>query len=154
MNQFVTTRPGPLWTYANNYKFKDGEKLNIVAHSWGGEVAKLYTFWGQRKIDTLVTLGTPERFDILIDMHRVGNYFNVYSSHDIVQTMGGMAACGPFNSYRRLSVAIPVPGGRTAVQPTSESTTFLELAMSDIQTCTRRRCGMPWRLGSEEQATA
>jgi len=43
------------------YEFKDGEKLNIVGFSHGGNVARLYTqLYNSRKIDVLVNLGTPQ----------------------------------------------------------------------------------------------
>ncbi len=75
--------------FISNYSFAEGEKLNIVAHSWGGELAKMYTWMDGRQIDTLITLGTPQRSDININMVGVGTYLNVYSKHDRTQKLGG-----------------------------------------------------------------
>jgi RHS repeat-associated protein len=78
------------------YPFRPGEALNIVAHSHGGNVAKLFALSGTRKIDTLITLGTPHDFTILPGT--VGNYFNVYSKHDRVQKhLGGTLSGIVFN---------------------------------------------------------
>jgi RHS repeat-associated protein len=67
-----------------------GEPLNIVAHSHGGNVVKLYTqLKGSQKIDTFIALGTPQRSDYTIDRSKVTSYFNVYSTGDHVQSKGG-----------------------------------------------------------------
>jgi len=72
------------------HEFKSGEKLNIVAHSHGGNVVKEYTQLKESKgIDTLVDLGTPQRRDYNIDPKKVGQYLNVYSDYDQVQSIGG-----------------------------------------------------------------
>jgi RHS repeat-associated protein len=72
------------------YHFAPGEKLNIVAHSQGGNVVKAYTnVDGAHIIDTLITLGTPQRSDFTIDPNEVRHYFNVYSANDWVQPLGG-----------------------------------------------------------------
>jgi hypothetical protein len=74
---------------------KPGEKLNIVAHSHGGNVVKLYTqMSGSEIIDTLVTLGTPQRDDYLINAEKVEAYINAYSTNDGVQTKGGRSWAG------------------------------------------------------------
>ncbi len=66
-----------------------GEKLNIVAHSHGGNVVKEYTnLEGSTKIDNLVTLGTPQRSDYNLNQSKVVNYLNGYSNHDMVQSNG------------------------------------------------------------------
>jgi RHS repeat-associated protein len=67
-----------------------GEKLNIVAHSHGGNVVKMYTNMVEaRFIDTLVNLGTPQRGDYEIDRGKVGRYVNASSEFDQVQVNGG-----------------------------------------------------------------
>ena len=72
-----------------------GEKLNIVAHSHGGNVIKEYTHLpSAQKIDTLVNLGTPQRSDYSIDSSKVEHYYNAYSSHDRVQTSGFLDGLG------------------------------------------------------------
>jgi pimeloyl-ACP methyl ester carboxylesterase len=47
--------------FINNYQFAEGETLNIVAHSHGGNVAFLASQQVNRQINNLVTLGTPIR---------------------------------------------------------------------------------------------
>jgi hypothetical protein len=80
-----------LVNFVASYQFKDGEKLNMVAHSHGGNVVKMYTWFGAaRKIDTFVSLGTPQRVDFNMNGTMVGNYFNVYSKHDAIQKIGGV----------------------------------------------------------------
>ena len=74
----------------SRHKFAPGEKLNIVAHSHGGNVVKAYTnVTGSRKIDTLVNLGTPQRDDFNANAGKVDEYLNVFSQHDSVQNRGG-----------------------------------------------------------------
>jgi hypothetical protein len=69
---------------------KPGEKLNIVAHSHGGNLVKEYTNLNKAfAIDNLVTLGTPQREDYKINKSMVKNYINAYSNDDLVQTIGG-----------------------------------------------------------------
>lgn len=49
-----------LETLIHDHKFADGEKLNIVAHSHGGNVVAEATQEGiGHNIDHVVTLGTP-----------------------------------------------------------------------------------------------
>lgn len=69
---------------------KPGEKLNIVAHSHGGNIVKEYTNLNNAiTIDNLVTLGTPQRDDYKINKNKVRNYVNAYSNNDLIQTKGG-----------------------------------------------------------------
>ena len=73
-----------------SHKFAPGEKLNIVAHSHGGNVVASATNKGlSHKIDTLVTLGTPIRTDYKFNGSMIGQHLNVYSNNDSVQTIGG-----------------------------------------------------------------
>jgi RHS repeat-associated protein len=68
----------------------DNEALNIVAHSHGGNVVKLYSQLAEaRFINTLITLGTPQRCDYVINRSKVGKYLNIFSSSDLVQVSGG-----------------------------------------------------------------
>jgi pimeloyl-ACP methyl ester carboxylesterase len=71
------------------HKFAPGEKLNIVAHSHGGNVAFQASNELEHKIDNLVTLGTPIRSDYQPNSNAIGCHINVYSQFDGVQTMGG-----------------------------------------------------------------
>ena len=68
------------------HTFREGEALNIVAHSHGGNVAKIYTrLPGSRKIDVLVNLGTPQKRQYDINEAAVGEYLNVFSRNDHIQ---------------------------------------------------------------------
>jgi RHS repeat-associated protein len=68
------------------HNFQEGERLNIVAFSHGGNVVKGYTHMlGARTIDTLVNIGTAQRADYRIRHGSVRTYLNVYSKYDIVQ---------------------------------------------------------------------
>lgn len=84
--------------YIKDYKFAPGEKLNIVAHSHGGNLAIAAINLGLgRAVDNLVTLGTPSR-----DGYRLGepsdvkNWVNVFNSYDQVQVRGGGDFTSPF----------------------------------------------------------
>jgi RHS repeat-associated protein len=81
-----------------NHAFEPGEKLNIVAHSHGGNVAfEASRLLGEsplhalsnRKIDVLVTMGTPIRPDYTPRDAQVRKLINVFSKHDPVQVRGG-----------------------------------------------------------------
>jgi hypothetical protein len=71
-------------------KLKDGEQLNIVAHSHGGNVVKAASwFLLPGTITNLVTLGTPQNYDLKpLNRLAVGNYCNVSSLADPVQFGG------------------------------------------------------------------
>ena len=74
---------------SNVYRFKPGERLNIVAFSDGGNVVKVASRGINRRIDHLVTLGTPQNFDLPgIDTSAVDNYCNVSSLADPIQFAG------------------------------------------------------------------
>jgi len=80
---------GQLASFINNYQFQPGEQLNIVAFSDGGNVVKSASYFINRPIDNLVTLGTPQNWDIPdINSRMVKNYCNVYSLADPVQFLG------------------------------------------------------------------
>ncbi|MBI5085835.1 MAG: RHS repeat-associated core domain-containing protein [Acidobacteria bacterium] len=72
------------------HTFADGEKLNIIAHSHGGNAVFEATKGGlDHKIDNLVTLGTPIRGDYRPDCTKIGGFLNSFSRNDQVQTSGG-----------------------------------------------------------------
>jgi RHS repeat-associated protein len=73
----------------HHMKHHPGEKLNIVAHSHGGNVAFEASHKLKHKIDTLVTLGTPIRGDYKPNRGNISQHLNVYSSFDPVQINGG-----------------------------------------------------------------
>lgn len=83
--------------FINTYPFKEGEKLNIVAHSHGGNLVKIASWYLNRRIDNLVTLGTPVNYDLLgqigdkfytLRPGEVANYCNVSSLTDNIQFAG------------------------------------------------------------------
>ena len=70
----------------NNHDFKDGEQLNIVGYSHGGNVAIQASNMNlDHKVDTLVTIGTPARSDYQPNEDAIGTHINAYSSFDFVQ---------------------------------------------------------------------
>lgn len=76
--------------FINSYQFKPGEKLNIVGHSHGGNVALIASNKVNHSIDNLVTLGTPIRNEYQPDLNRIKNLVNIYSNTDGVQSkLGG-----------------------------------------------------------------
>jgi RHS repeat-associated protein len=80
--------------YIENYKFKPGEKLNIIGHSHGGNVALDLSHITGRKVNNLVLFNTPIRDDYRPKIANIEKLINVYSPSDKVQTMGG------YNYYR------------------------------------------------------
>lgn len=64
------------------------ENLDIYAHSHGGNVALLATRMGL-KINKLVIMGTPVRYEYPPDMNNINKLYCVYSSSDRVQKVGG-----------------------------------------------------------------
>ena len=77
-------------TIAQIRRENPNEPINVIAHSHGGNVAFEATQAGAQ-IDTLVTLGTPGRDDHRPDQNNIGNWYNVYSEADGVQSRGGDA---------------------------------------------------------------
>jgi len=74
----------------NSYDFAEGEQLNIIAHSHGGNIAFLASQLGlKHKIDNLVILGTPIRNDYQPNKANIGNIFNIYTQYDEIQLHGG-----------------------------------------------------------------
>lgn len=73
----------------NDHKFTDGEKLNIIGHSHGGNIAFEVSNEIDRKIDNLVTLATPITNDYKPNIDNIGNFVNAYSKLDLVQVNGG-----------------------------------------------------------------
>jgi len=72
---------------------KPGEKLNIVAHSHGGNVVKEFTqlYSGDKKIDNIVFLGTPHLSNHKLDWNKTSStaqLLNVYDMKDPVQPIG------------------------------------------------------------------
>jgi len=98
------------------HEFAPGEKLNIVTHSHGGNVAAEATQEGlSHKVDTLVTLGVPVRSDYTFNESVIGQHLNVFSNNDSVQPMGGRetTAWSPWGG----NVDYAQPAGRTVNLP-------------------------------------
>jgi len=76
--------------YINKYQFKEGEKLNIVGFSHGGNVGFLLSHLKlKHRIDTLVTLGTPIT-GYRPEMKKISQLYTAYSAFDrIQQRIGG-----------------------------------------------------------------
>ncbi len=80
--------------FISNYNFSEGEQLNIVAHSHGGNVAIEAINSGLgRKVDTLLTLGTPvhDNYFLSDKDSTVVDFINVYHRSDNVQIAGKVA---------------------------------------------------------------
>jgi RHS repeat-associated protein len=99
-----------------NHKFAPGEKLNVVAHSHGGNVVAEASQSGiSHKIDNLVTLGTPIRSDYSFNESAIGLHLNVFSNKDKVQAQLG-GAPDPFSFG-----GIPGAYGSTEAQRTIDA---------------------------------
>jgi filamentous hemagglutinin len=82
-----------LLSYINNYDFEEGEPLNIIGFSHGGNgVKELTNLDLEKKIDNLVFIATPH-----VDTHTLnysnvsenGNIYNFYGTNDGVQDWVG-----------------------------------------------------------------
>ena len=72
----------------NNYTFAPGEKLNIVAHSHGNNIALAATHLGlKHKIDNLISLGGPKMKESIYqpNLKSIGTWSNFTSPQDWVQ---------------------------------------------------------------------
>jgi RHS repeat-associated protein len=80
-----------LAAFVKGYKFAEGEPLNIIAHSHGGNVAIMAINLGLgHDVDNFVTLGTPSRTGYrLARPGDVANWVNLFNSHDGIQKRGG-----------------------------------------------------------------
>ncbi len=90
-----------LESLVRNYEFSEGEQLNIVGHSHGGNVSieAINTNRMLRNVDNLVLLGAPNRDDYTLDNDNVGAVYNVYSLEDNIQNnWGGEFTTNPAES--------------------------------------------------------
>ncbi len=83
------------------------EKVNIVAHSHGGNVA--FVASQHTRIDTLVALGTPIA-DYTPNIAAIGNLVNAYSTSDGVQGKGGSTFGWFGKDFGPANQAIPQEG--------------------------------------------
>lgn len=67
--------------------FADGEKLNIIAHSHGGNLVLAASHLGlSRPIDTLITLNKPTRLDKdYVPSSNIGSFYNIGAKGDRIQ---------------------------------------------------------------------
>ena len=78
-----------------NHVFTPGEELNMIGHSHGGNVLKEFTqlYDGDKKIDTMVILGTPQLKEYQLNQNNLepnAKVINVYDKNDMVQTAGAL----------------------------------------------------------------
>ncbi len=93
IKQARTEGADQLKTMVDSHEFKEGEKLNIVQHSHGGNVVKEWSqeYEGEKKVDNMVFLGTPHRKDYQLNydvLDKNANKINLYDIQDIVQIGG------------------------------------------------------------------
>jgi RHS repeat-associated protein len=111
--------------YINSYQFQAGEQLNVVGYSHGGNVALSGSSQDlNKKIDNLVTIGTPIRSDYRANFSNIGNLYNAYSPYDQVQIRGG-------NQYHIPGLGEVGPAGRII---TNASNISMEYNAGPIQT--------------------
>jgi len=67
----------------NGHTFSDGEQLNVITHSRGGEVALAAAGSLDHPIDNLVTLGLPTGW-VNPDMANIKNWSNVSILQDLI----------------------------------------------------------------------
>jgi RHS repeat-associated protein len=104
--------------FINEYmKDHPGEKINIVAHSHGGNVVFEASRTSQHRFDTVVTLGTPVRDDYKPNHHMISFHLNVYSEHDRVQVKGGQLPYNPLLAGLGTLYGEFGPAGRTIEHP-------------------------------------
>lgn len=72
----------------NNYGFAEGEKLNIVAHSHGGNVVMEATHLLNRAVDQLVTFATPVTSSYQPKTGTVKHHVAISNTNDLVQISG------------------------------------------------------------------
>jgi len=72
------------------HNFAPGEKLTIITHSHGGNVALAASHLGlTHKIDTLITLNKPHMGDEIYQPgNNIGNFYNLSSANDETQLLG------------------------------------------------------------------
>ena len=90
----------------NGWNFADGEKLNIVAFSHGGNIVMEATHMLNRSIDQLVTLGTPVTSNYQPKVGMIDYHLNVSSLNDDVQRNAG-------NTETLYNKASRMPFGKT-----------------------------------------
>lgn len=81
--------------YIENYDFTEGEKLNLVGHSHGGNVIKVSTqnYEGDKIIDSVYFLATPSREDYTINMDNISDaatLVNAYDRSELVDDLGAL----------------------------------------------------------------
>ncbi len=87
--------------YIDRYmKDHPGEKINLVAHSHGGNVVFEASKTTKHRFGTVVTLGTPILGNYQPNHQMISSHLNVYSTHDMVQVNGGrLPAIPPLSDW-------------------------------------------------------
>ncbi len=68
--------------------------VNIIAHSHGGQVAAIASGLGL-KIETLITVATPVRQDVVFHRASIRRFVHIYGGvRDYVQILGGLSLTG------------------------------------------------------------
>ncbi|MBI1866505.1 MAG: hypothetical protein HYS02_01925, partial [Candidatus Staskawiczbacteria bacterium] len=71
--------------------------FNVGGHSHGGNEANLFSqIYDGKKIDNLITIGTPVRYDYMPNYENIENHYNAYSNLDLVQISGGTIPTSAF----------------------------------------------------------
>jgi RHS repeat-associated protein len=72
------------------------EKIYIFAHSHGGNVVAEASRFFTRRVDLVVTAGTPVRPEYRFDMRQIGRGVAISSPNDLIQVSGGNLGLVPF----------------------------------------------------------
>jgi hypothetical protein len=117
--------------FIKDYPFKEGEKLNIIMHSHGGNIGNAFTnlYKGDKKVDNMIYLGTPVRDDYPINykvFDKKAKILNVYDSSDLVQRLGGIDDKGRSLASQKIkdnvkvkNIKVESPNYGTVLYPTS-----------------------------------
>jgi len=92
----------------NAHDFAPGEKLNIIAHSRGGDVALDATNILSHKIDNLVTLATPNYGGLIpISQSMIGFWLSVTTQQDRIPGLISIQPPTQFNQAHQISLNAP-----------------------------------------------
>jgi RHS repeat-associated protein len=100
-----------LLSLINHHQFREGETLNIITHSFGGEIpirlSNMKTL--AHPIDNLITLAVPGRESQRGNSRNILNWYNFYSLTDVAQALG---VSSEFGSCGDITTAGPALGCR------------------------------------------
>jgi RHS repeat-associated protein len=95
-----------LRSMVSDHAFQEGEKLNVIAHSRGGEVALSASSGISKPIENLVTLGMPTGW-VSPDMSNIKNWLNVLAEQDLVAPLWNNSVTGLEAGARQLTFSLP-----------------------------------------------